>query len=458
MSNASANYILKAQDQTQGAVRSVMRGFESLDKSARRLSQGFKALGIGALAFKAFGAASREADVAIRNLADSNAAFAASVAEGERAMRDMRTAGLETIEAQKKLNESLSDPEVQAASKALHDSIAARMIDLKRYAFEALAGLSKLDEALGIAEKRAVPSLLGPSTRRGAVRDLGDLDAARRLGGEQNKAFDAATMAAAKAAQDRLKIAEAERIRLQGIWIEGLQEREKVERSFRDVVAGTSADIRASYDDIAKSLDDFADEGIAKMGELLDSSKEQFGEMSAYAADFARSMDGSIKHALLNLSGGFRGLAASAVDSLRDIMAEIAALKLRMAIFGKVDDAGNLSGGLLSGLINGVFDIFGGGKAAVDINSIGPVHPRALGGPVAAGRSYLVGENGPELFLPKSNGTILPNGRGAVVNVYQNVDARGATVDAVKLLPSAMKEASDDAVARVQRLVKEGRI
>jgi len=34
---------------------------------------------------------------------------------------------------------------------------------------------------------------------------------------------------------------------------------------------------------------------------------------------------------------------------------------------------------------------------------------RAAGGPVDAGRTYLVGEQGPELFIPGSNGTIAPN-------------------------------------------------
>jgi hypothetical protein len=34
---------------------------------------------------------------------------------------------------------------------------------------------------------------------------------------------------------------------------------------------------------------------------------------------------------------------------------------------------------------------------------------RAKGGPVAAGQPYMVGENGPELFSPKTSGTIIPN-------------------------------------------------
>jgi phage-related minor tail protein len=38
---------------------------------------------------------------------------------------------------------------------------------------------------------------------------------------------------------------------------------------------------------------------------------------------------------------------------------------------------------------------------------------RAQGGPVSAGQAYVVGERGPELFLPGRSGTIVPNGRTA---------------------------------------------
>ena len=44
---------------------------------------------------------------------------------------------------------------------------------------------------------------------------------------------------------------------------------------------------------------------------------------------------------------------------------------------------------------------------------------RAAGGPVSAGSAYLVGERGPEMFVPKTSGTIVPGaGGGVVVNVY----------------------------------------
>lgn len=56
----------------------------------------------------------------------------------------------------------------------------------------------------------------------------------------------------------------------------------------------------------------------------------------------------------------------------------------------------------------GIAGLFGGG--------------RAMGGPVSAGTTYLVGENGPELFTSSTSGTIIPNGAmgGNTVNITVN--------------------------------------
>ena len=59
---------------------------------------------------------------------------------------------------------------------------------------------------------------------------------------------------------------------------------------------------------------------------------------------------------------------------------------------------------------------------------------RAEGGPVGAGNSYIVGEKGPELFVPGSSGSIVPNGSmggggggaGTSVNITYNI-ASGVT-------------------------------
>jgi phage-related minor tail protein len=70
----------------------------------------------------------------------------------------------------------------------------------------------------------------------------------------------------------------------------------------------------------------------------------------------------------------------------------------------------------------------------------------AGGGPVFGGSSYLVGERGPELFVPSSSGSIVPGGRGGSVtvnvqnntgqpiekkNVRASFDAQGMVIDMV---------------------------
>jgi len=56
---------------------------------------------------------------------------------------------------------------------------------------------------------------------------------------------------------------------------------------------------------------------------------------------------------------------------------------------------------------------------------------RADGGPVSRGKSYIVGERGPEMFTPGSSGMITPNHElgGSSTNVVVNVDASGSSVE-----------------------------
>ena len=57
--------------------------------------------------------------------------------------------------------------------------------------------------------------------------------------------------------------------------------------------------------------------------------------------------------------------------------------------------------------------VFTGGDAPAPVDGA-----RAAGGPVSAGKNYLVGERGPEIFSPSSSGSIIPNHRtgGSVSN------------------------------------------
>jgi phage-related minor tail protein len=71
----------------------------------------------------------------------------------------------------------------------------------------------------------------------------------------------------------------------------------------------------------------------------------------------------------------------------------------------------------------------GGGIEGITMGTFGGA--RAKGGPVSSGQTYMVGERGPELFVPGRSGTIVANDKmgGGNTNVVVNVDAKGSSVE-----------------------------
>jgi len=67
---------------------------------------------------------------------------------------------------------------------------------------------------------------------------------------------------------------------------------------------------------------------------------------------------------------------------------------------------------------------------------------RATGGPVAPGRAYVVGERGPELFVPTASGQVVPNGGGGGRDVRVNiaVSGRGEGLDQARLLARSARQ------------------
>ena len=82
---------------------------------------------------------------------------------------------------------------------------------------------------------------------------------------------------------------------------------------------------------------------------------------------------------------------------------------------------------------------------------------KAKGGPVSSGRSYMVGEQGPELFMPKASGTIVPNNAlgGGVGNIVVNVDASGSSAEGDSNQQKQLGEAIGIAIR--QELIKQQR-
>lgn len=77
------------------------------------------------------------------------------------------------------------------------------------------------------------------------------------------------------------------------------------------------------------------------------------------------------------------------------VLSDIASAQLRSA-FGQTG-GGSGNGGLFSTLLSTVFSAF---------SSSSGLPGRATGGPVTGGRAYVVGERGPEVFVPQGAGRI----------------------------------------------------
>jgi hypothetical protein len=111
------------------------------------------------------------------------------------------------------------------------------------------------------------------------------------------------------------------------------------------------------------------------------------GPLVAGAGRAGRMIDNALARAITSGKLGFDDLKKVALAAMN----EIAAASLR----GLFRASGG--GGAGAGLFNGLGTL---------IASLVGAPGRATGGPVSAGRRYLVGERGPELFVPSSGGRI----------------------------------------------------
>lgn len=111
---------------------------------------------------------------------------------------------------------------------------------------------------------------------------------------------------------------------------------------------------------------------------------------------------------------------------------------------------------------SGIGSLFGGqGSGSGFGNLLGQafgsllgVPGRATGGPVSPGRGYLVGENGPELFVPTSAGRINANQRTVAAGRDVRVAIQLATPRGTAA-PTAMQRSSRQVASAVRRALQD---
>ena len=154
-----------------------------------------------------------------------------------------------------------------------------------------------------------------------------------------------------------------------------------------------------------------------------------------------------------------RGIASMLVDVAKQMIAQYIAIGIARMFAGipAPQSSGPPAGKY--GTVPSLAPSLGGGGPLNDPKGLFTpptlISGRARGGAVGAGRPYLVGERGPELFVPGAQGNIVPNNAMGGANVTVNVDASGSSVEGNADQASQLGKAIGIAVQ--QELIKQKR-
>ncbi len=188
--------------------------------------------------------------------------------------------------------------------------------------------------------------------------------------------------------------------------------------------------------------------------------EQAYQEYARQATDSAALTKRLVTGSLQQAEDSFINLAKTgklSLSSLFSFMAEeflrgVFRMQIGMPILNAIRGAlgGGSSGG--SGFFGTVAAAFGGIFGG----------PRAAGGPVTGGTPYLVGEAGPELFVPNATGAIVPNhalsgggtGGGTVIDNSGQVFNIGQGVSRAEMV-AGYRQAAAEAEARVMRRLKQ---
>ena len=189
---------------------------------------------------------------------------------------------------------------------------------------------------------------------------------------------------------------------------------EEIETLMVDVRAST-AGFRSDIETMRGALDTTLVDGFAKAGTVLE-----------------RGLLSAIRRGSL----GFDDLKRVALDTF----GQIAAQAVQSGI-------GGLFGGITSGSNNGLGSILTGA-----VGALFGLPGRATGGPVAPGSAYMVGERGPELFVPTSAGRVEAHANGPARDVRVSIQiAPPKGSDA----PTALRRSSRQVASQVRRALRE---
>jgi tape measure domain-containing protein len=254
-----------------------------------------------------------------------------------------------------------------------------------------------------------------------------------------------------------------------------IKDAEKAEIAFTKLVDGFKKSFETAAQEVARKLEEFSvvehmfppgeQERIRKeireildveeidisdfaaLKKTIDLTKGGLDDLSEFSKQAAANMQDAFAEFLFNpFEDGLSGMVKGFSEAIQRMLANAAAAQL----------------------FNFIANSFGS-KALTEIPKsasmtrstagfLGSLPGRALGGPVSAGGSYMVGEQGPELFVPNNSGSIVANGAGGVVvNQTYKIEAGADWETLEKVLPPLMDSNREQTKAEIRDLMAQGR-
>ena len=191
----------------------------------------------------------------------------------------------------------------------------------------------------------------------------------------------------------------------------------------KDFASGLNAQIQAIRDSlgqVSNVIPEFTAPAIESISDLRLGFKSWSDSLPSMQENVQNLTKQGLDGLTDSLTAGITG-AANFADAMKSMAKSVVDSLIKMLVQKYIVDA---AFGFITTKIAGFGQSTSNIEGSADF--VGPMQPKALGGPVQGKSPYLVGERGPELFIPNSNGSIIPNnqmggGGGVVVNQTINV-------------------------------------
>jgi tape measure domain-containing protein len=183
----------------------------------------------------------------------------------------------------------------------------------------------------------------------------------------------------------------------------------------------------------AERVQEVLDENIAKLGERLNDVQE--------TGDLFSGLEEGLAGAITR---GVTDGADGALDAFAQLLQQMAVQALQSQLSDVLSDVIGSLGGII------------GGAAGATSKSAKKIPGKAVGGTVTGGKTYLVGERGPELFTAGRTGTITPNNAmGGGLTYAPVVTIQGGATEQDRIL---FQRQLDQQKAEIFDLARRGRL